>query len=500
MLNEKYYKRPEETIEQYYARTPTPDKPGDILTGDALIPQTDIPFVNPNKDMFTSMPTTPEPTPMEPTTQETNISQMIQDLTATSGIAGEEAAYRAQQEEAAGIEPLRAAEADYTAQLTQLQADYTNVENRMQLQAEGRGITAGGLATLTMAEQRRLSIQANTVSALLAATQGKITYAQSQVDRTVNAKYAQAKAERQAKIDNLELLLKDPTLTVEQKNRADAQMAKQKKEEKADDKKEKDATTIMNWATDAAANGATPQQAQAIAAIGMSDNPDVEQAFALYSPFAKKAEAPEVTADLRTFKQFFPDVDVTTPEGRQQYLDWKARVAAAGRAPAEVGLQPSEGFFDPKIEGSVREDFTALSSEFAIPANPTEEEAQEAFRKLRGLYSPQEATDEALKNLIGIVPKEEILTEPATEDVADSWLSDFVSIFTPERPETPEAEINEFGTGQFADKNIDDRIAQLKESLGKLATKKYLEEQLLKDGYTPDAIKKRTRTKFLGIF
>ena len=252
-------------------------------TTETAFKSSDTPPVSPPAEV-------PPPTTYETTPKEKDISTIIAELTATSDLPGQKEAYRIDQEKAAGLEAMKQSEADYTAQLTQLNADYKNIENKMQLGAEGRGITAAGLAPHTMAEQRKLSIQANTVSALLAATQGKITFAQSQVDKAVNDKYAQQEADRKAKIENLELLSKDPTLTVEQKKRADAQTAALKKEEEASTKKKEDSKTIMDWATKAAANSATPEQAQAIAKIATSDNPDLQKAMALYAPFAAKPE------------------------------------------------------------------------------------------------------------------------------------------------------------------------------------------------------------------
>lgn len=42
-----------------------------------------------------------------------------------------------------------------------------------------------------------------------------------------------------------------------------------------------------------------------------------------------------VSADLRTFKMFFPETDVSTKEGRKQFLNWEAQVSAANRKPQE---------------------------------------------------------------------------------------------------------------------------------------------------------------------
>ena len=250
------------------------------ITPSSLEPVSGLPYVNPNRDMFTpSFPTVPETTPT-PTPKTDDVSKMIADLTATTGLAGEKAGYQVEQEKAAGLEAMKASEADYTAQLTQLKADYANVENQMQLQAEGRGITAGGLVPITMSEQRKLSIRANTVSALLAATQGKITFAQAQVDRAVSAKYAIAEAERKAKLENLELLLKDPSLTYEQSQRVVAQTNTLKKQEKEEAIKKENSSQIMNWGVELANN---PIIAGQLMQIAQSDNPNLEKAFAIYS-------------------------------------------------------------------------------------------------------------------------------------------------------------------------------------------------------------------------
>lgn len=55
---------------------------------------------------------------------------------------------------------------------------------------------------------------------------------------------------------------------------------------------------------------------------------EVGDALKILKPDEKLAN---VSADLTTFKQFFPDVDVTKPEGRKQYLSWLNEVAAAKR-------------------------------------------------------------------------------------------------------------------------------------------------------------------------
>lgn len=87
-------------------------------------------------------------------------------------------------------------------------------------------------------------------------------------------------------------------------------------------------------------------------------------------------------------------------------------------------LAASAGFFDAKIEGSVREDFVELSQGWVNSNVPTELEAISAFATLRKLYSPQEASDAALKELAGV---QEVTLTPTQEEIADSFMEDTTS-------------------------------------------------------------------------
>ena len=51
-----------------------------------------------------------------------------------------------------------------------------------------------------------------------------------------------------------------------------------------------------------------------------------------------KKEQPEI----ETFKSFFPNVDITTPAGQQQYLNWKARTGVAGRVEPKAETRDTE--------------------------------------------------------------------------------------------------------------------------------------------------------------
>lgn len=384
-----------------------------FITGDDLTPSTPVDYETPPETPVAPPPPVPAPTPpVEPTPQEKNISDLIAELTAGPSVAGEKAAFEVEQEEAAGLGVLKQAEQDYTAQLSQIEAEFKNVESRMQIGAEGRGITKAGLAPITMAEQRKLSIRANTVGALLAAAQGKVTFAQSQIDTAVKNKFAQAEAERTAKIENLALLLKDPNLTIEQKNRADAQKAKLEKEKEDEATKKADTKTVMDWATKASANGATPEQAQTIMDIALSDDPDLEKAFELFAPFSAKEEKP--TGDVATFKQFFPDVDVSTPEGQQQYLNWKARTAAVVRAPKKI--EDTYGKYSTRLNAVVNEVYSGRYGK--------EGSREQAINILQGEFPDKDISKDIYTRIPdGYEAQIKVTTDVDKEETVWAWLA-----------------------------------------------------------------------------
>lgn len=75
-------------------------------------------------------------------------------------------------------------------------------------------------------------------------------------------------------------------------------------------------------------------------------------------------------------------------------------------------IAPSPGFANNKVESSFREDLVALRADKT--KTPVEN-----YDTLRTLYSPQEVSDEAIKNVLGI--KEEL---PSPEGIADSWVNE----------------------------------------------------------------------------
>jgi len=246
-----------------YPQTYNPTTPT-IITPASLEPISGLPYVNPNQSMF-SLPNEPEP--LTATTQETQQSDLIKQLQDLSNQEVGKSAYRTEQETARGIPELQKTKTDLTSQYKSLQNElqaaqlaynYT-IPNQMQVGAEGRGITVGGLQPLTASELRKNQIyqggitsRALGVSALLDATNGLLTSAQDKADRAVAAKYDPITEKINALTANLNLILKDPATTLAEKNRAQAQLDIQTKAKEANDLAKTNATEVWNVATSAA--------------------------------------------------------------------------------------------------------------------------------------------------------------------------------------------------------------------------------------------------------
>lgn len=209
--------------------------------------------------------------PLTPTTQQQEGSDLSKRLAEINNQLAGEGAFKAQQEEVVGIPGLETTQSDLTAQLQQLQkqsADLQNqynytIPNQMQIGAEGRGMTAGGLAPLQASELRKIQIKqggiasdALVISATLDAVNGRIGNANKKIERAIELKFGPLKAEQKAKTDNLLLLKNDPLTTLAEKNQIDSQLAKQRA---IDDKiadQEANQKEIWNIAKDASAAGA----------------------------------------------------------------------------------------------------------------------------------------------------------------------------------------------------------------------------------------------------
>ena len=177
---------------------------------------------------------TPE---LEPTPTETKAQTLTEEISALTEETLGVSEFTAEQREEFGVGALRTTQEDLVAQLKgfQIQAKSLALQKslageRIQQESIGRGRTAAGVAPLTAAAQRKITLQqadiaaqALTASALLSATEGKLVTARRQVEEAVAQKFAPILEELRVKEFNLNLILKSPDFSREQKNRAQAQ-------------------------------------------------------------------------------------------------------------------------------------------------------------------------------------------------------------------------------------------------------------------------------------
>lgn len=95
---------------------------------------------------------------------------------------------------------------------------------------------------------------------------------------------------------------------------------------------------------------------------------DLEEIDRVMGIIEPPEELAGVTADLKTFKQFFPDADITTKEGRQTYLDWQQAVGNAKRKAS--GGDGGGG------DGTDEEEFTFEDARSFVADNPNATRAE----------------------------------------------------------------------------------------------------------------------------
>jgi len=261
----------------------------DVLGSQDFTQEPDIQFNEPN---FTPIPNaaginsdfvTPPLSLTQPEKKAEDLTTRLQGL--NEQLIGE-SAFRAETEQQKGITGLEQNAQDLSGRLKQLQAEALSIPLQLQQDAEGRGITAGGLRPIQASALRKNAIQALSTSALFEAAKGNLQLAQDQVDRAVAAKYDPIREEIAAKTKNLDLILKSPAYTIADKNRAQAQkdaQTNQLRRIEKEESKEKEIYSIANIASQYGADGqtldrinkaSTPEEALQIAAnAGFAQNP-----------------------------------------------------------------------------------------------------------------------------------------------------------------------------------------------------------------------------------
>jgi len=267
---------------------------GTTITPASLAQTTPINFQNAPVDTPTVEPGIPTPTTeaYTPTAQETEQSSILtraRELLA--GTAGE-SAYRVGQETAQGLAEKQKVLTELSARSQQLQTEAEAIPLQAQAGAEGRGITAGGLAPIQAASVRENTIKQLGVKAAYAVAQGNYAVAQDAIDRAVNAEFGPKKAELDILLKNLELIKADPATSLADKKRADIATAKAEADKATLAQAEADKKTIFSVMTEAVKNGA-----DALTQRNIQNAKTPEEALGYASPFLKTATTDVVKLD-----------------------------------------------------------------------------------------------------------------------------------------------------------------------------------------------------------
>jgi hypothetical protein len=201
-------------------------------------------------DVSTLENTTPELTLTPQEQQYSDLSKKVQQE--NTDLAGKDA-YQAEQNTLAGVDTQQQALDDLGHQLTALQNEAKAIP--LQLQNNSAGITTGVMQTMTDAALRTNAIKALTVSTLIDATNGYLDSAQKKADQAVALKYGVLEAQNKADIANLELIKNDPATSLQDKNRADAQLAKKEANDAKIAQDKQNYADTQKIAVDAASNG-----------------------------------------------------------------------------------------------------------------------------------------------------------------------------------------------------------------------------------------------------
>jgi len=205
------------------------------ITGESLTPQQDL-------SSQVSSPTYPNYAPttlpqLQATPAETQQSELLKTVQGINTSLAGKPAYQQEQEQQLGIQQKTQAITDLQNQFYQIQGEQAALKAReaqispgldLRLQ-EGRSAYITEFTRGRQEEKARrelaieglsLSARAATTGALFQAAQGNLAAAQTLVDKAVRDKFATQEAQRDALLQNLQLIQNDPETTRQDKNRA----------------------------------------------------------------------------------------------------------------------------------------------------------------------------------------------------------------------------------------------------------------------------------------
>ena len=290
------------------------------ITSETLNPQVPTNFITPDPTL--TYPTSalnsdiPELQATDQETKDSSLTQQLMDL--NNSLTGEQA-FRTEQETRQGLPDLFKTQTELASRVTALKNEALAIPLQLQQESIGRGITAGGLQPIQTAALRNNAIQALSASSLLEASRGNITLANDLVDRLVEQKFGPDKEKQKALTANLELVRNDPQTSLQDKNRADKQIALIKKRDDEIAKQEESAKTIFSLATVIAEQGADPKTLAKV-----QNATSIEEALNLAAPFLGKMERQKFELDSTLKRAQLSGIKIDNSIAREKLAQLKS--------------------------------------------------------------------------------------------------------------------------------------------------------------------------------
>lgn len=168
----------------------------------------------------------------QPTQQEQSFTAAQSRVQELRNRLAPEPSFRAQQQQAQDVAGKQQFVTDLTNQMKAIQAEAQSIPLALETAAQGTGMTTNILGAQQQGALRQNAIRALSVGAQLQAAQGNLSTALDMVDRAVKAEFDPIRAQLDAEIANIDMILKDPSASREEKRRAE-QLAMVKETQKA---------------------------------------------------------------------------------------------------------------------------------------------------------------------------------------------------------------------------------------------------------------------------
>ena len=165
-------------------------------------------------------------------------------------------AFEAEMRKSQGVDESQQMIDDLSQRLRDLKREEQAIPLKIQEEFTGRGATAGGVAPIETGRLRRNAIEGLTASALIDAASNRMLSAQRKVEAAVQQKYGPLLAEQTSLLQNLDILVKSPQLSREEKEQAAYQQYIVQKRKDETTKQAAETEEIWKIATTAAQNTA----------------------------------------------------------------------------------------------------------------------------------------------------------------------------------------------------------------------------------------------------